>query len=431
MKNKKMWIVLIVSYFIIIVIFSNEMRADIISKKYSNLNYLGEVGTWVYFGDDILGTIQELIPLNRKKAKNNIEQFVENRQLIPYEFGECIEAQNIVLIQLEGVDAISLDLQYEGQYVMPNLNKLKESSLYFSSAYDQSGSGRTSDGEFLATTSLLPVANESMYMSYQLDSVVSLPRVLSDHGYKTISIHGFEGAFYNRRNVHKTLGYQESYFLEELENEATDADYLGWGLSDEFVLNKTYELIKNMDEKVFVHTILLSNHHPFDAVTDACNELVVKNPQNIVENYLNSIRYTDTMIGELIDQLQGIGELDSTLLVIYSDHDSGITDQIFEYFNLEYDIAQNWQYDMIPLLFYYGKAGKGETMIAGQAEIMPVILSYLDIEIPKSCMGLNYIDGKKVVYKQMKNIYDDGVIGANLSNMDMVTKSFLEYQETY
>ena len=57
-----------------------------------------------------------------------------------------------------------------------------------------------------------------------------------------------------------------------------------------------------------------------------------------------------------------------------------------------------------------------------------MILSYLNIEIPDTCMGLNYINGKKVVYKQMHNIYAEG-IDASLLSMDLITKSIILYSE--
>ncbi len=428
MKNKRKYIILLCPYLIIIAIISVEMNSDIINKKYSNLNFYSQVGSWIFFCDDIIKTIQDIVPANKSKMQRNIESFKESRQILPYNFEEHEDIENIILIQLEGIDAVSLELQYNGQDIMPNLNLLKRNYTYFENAFDQTGSGRTSDGEFLALTSLLPITNESMYLNYELGSIVSLPKILDAHNYQTVSIHGFEGSFYNRLNVHKELGYQKSYFLEDFKEEAIDSDYIGWGLSDKFILNKVYNLIKEADRKTFIHAILLSNHHPFDAVSETYDDLLIKNPQNIVEMYLNSINYTDLMIGELIENLQLLNIMDRTLIVIFSDHDSGITSEIYDYFNMEYDDSESWRYDKIPLIFCGQTNAHCEDLVVGQAEIMPMILSYLNIEIPDTCMGLNYINGKKVVYKQMHNIYAEG-IDASLLSMDLITKSIILYSE--
>ena len=58
--------------------------------------------------------------------------------------------------------------------------------------------------------------------------------------------------------LHKELGYQKSYFLEDFKEEAIDSDYIGWGLSDKFILNKVYNLIKEADRKTFIQKITIN-----------------------------------------------------------------------------------------------------------------------------------------------------------------------------
>lgn len=427
LKNNRIIWIFIISLSVVLLLFKFETRKDILENRFSNLNYMGEVGTWAYLGDDIFKTFKELMPINEEKMETYIKQFVSSREIYPYE-GFTVknkDISNIVLIQLEGIDEITFNLKVNNEYVMPNLNLLKKKSVYINNAYDESGSGRTSDGEFLALTSLLPVANESMYIQYSLDNIASLPKILSQNGFKTVSIHGFEGSFYNRRTIHQQLGYNESYFLEELSEEAKEEDYLGWGLSDEFILNKAAEIIEASDDKLFLHAIMLTNHHPFDSATGAYEDVLFHEPENIVQNYLNSVRYTDLVIGNFIEELRKSGEMDNTLLVIFSDHDSGITEEIYNYYELDYD-PDSFQYDKIPLLFYDGYNKKEEGMISGQSDIMPMILSYLDLNIPNNCMGLNYVDNKKIVYKQGYSIIGVNEIIPNTFDMDQVTKSFVE-----
>ena len=58
----------------------------------------------------------------------------------------------------------------------------------------------------------------------------------------------------------------------------------------------------------------------------------------------------------------------------------------------------------------------------GQADILPLILSYLDIELPQSIMGANYINGEKVVYRQNGLIGENKVLEENIYDMDTITK---------
>ena len=372
-------------------------------------------------------TVKDVWPKSQKKMEKCIEDFKASRDIIAYDYEETKSIEKIIMIQLEGIDAVSLDIEVDNDYVMPILHDLKNKGLYLEHAYDQSGSGRTSDGEFLALASLLPIANESMYLKYSLDRLNTLPKILAEEGYATISIHGYRGSFYNRKNSHAALGFQESYFLEDLEAEASEEDYLGWGLSDEFVLNKVFDFISESEGNTFVHAIMLTNHHPFNATNEFYDDKIFENPESIVENYMNSVRYTDAMPGNLVKKLEESGIMEKTLLVIYSDHDSGITENLYGYLGMEYD-AQNKECDRIPILLYDGQISGTESMIFGQADIAPMILSYIGAYISENFMGLNYIDGQKVVYKQGVNIYADETIGYNLFDMAEVTKSFVNYR---
>lgn len=427
MTQKRILVVLAGILSLIILILAYETRVDILEWRYSNKDYRAETGTWGYFLDDIYSTIKESIPISNAQARKIVESFKNGRQVLPY-FDDHKDALNIVLLQLEGVDAITLDLEIEGVYVMPHLHQLKEQGLYMNHAYDQTGSGRTSDGEFLAVTSLLPVENESMYLNCSLKDVESLPKILRRAGYNAFSIHGYESGFYNRRIAHSELGYEKSWFEEELEEESEEDDYLGWGLSDEYILGYAASLLEQ-DEKTFLHVITLSNHHPFDAVSNKYEDVLIKEPENIVEYYLNSVNYVDNVIGDFVQTLDEMGILDKTLLVIFSDHDSGITQELYEYFGLEYDI-DDMECDKIPLLFYGNGLCGSEDMPSGQADIMPMILSYLGIDIPDTCMGLNYIDGDKIVYLQDKDIVETGQKARSHFEMAEVTKSIIRYKDS-
>ena len=152
-----------------------------------------------------------------------------------------------------------------------------------------------------------------------------------------------------------------------------------------------------------------------------------ESPQNIAEYYLNSVRYTDEQIGTFVKQLEESGIMDKTLLVIFSDHDSGIRESVYGYFGMEYD-EENKEYDRVPVVIYDGLNRREEQMISGQADIAPIVLSYLGIPIPDSWMGLNYTPEGKIVYKQRGTYYSDGSTGANQFDMEAVTKSMINYK---
>ena len=62
----------------------------------------------------------------------------------------------------------------------------------------------------------------------------------------------------------------------------------------------------------------------------------------------------------------------------------------------------------------------------GQADTMPLILSYLDMELPDYIYGANYIDGRKVVYTHNCVIEGSDEITSNTYDLDAITKLLIK-----
>ena len=114
------------------------------------------------------------------------------------------------------------------QPVMPHLQQWSRDGLRLTNVTDQTSEGRTSDAEFTALTSLLPLDHGAVAFRYPGNHYVGFPRVLSEHGYATLSAVAFEAGFWNRRVTHPSYGFQESLFEPEFEM----TEQIGWGLND-------------------------------------------------------------------------------------------------------------------------------------------------------------------------------------------------------
>ena len=92
---------------------------------------------------------------------------------------------------------------------------------------------------------------------------------------------------------------------------------------------------------------MLSNHTPFDDLElmdefntsisiDAGNKTITRNylEGTVMNNYLRSVHYADSAIGEFVDKLDEEGLLEDTVLIIYGDHDARLS---FNDFNLLYN----------------------------------------------------------------------------------------------
>src|SRR5699024_8529613 len=97
--------------------------------------------------------------------------------------------------------------------------------------------------------------------------IPSLPKLLKDYGYTSLSFHGNEIEFWNRHNLYPALGFDQYYdevFFEK-------KDVINWGTSDEVVYEDSFPILKDLydrGEKFYAQYITLSSHHPFTIPAD-------------------------------------------------------------------------------------------------------------------------------------------------------------------
>lgn len=397
-----------------------DINDDILKKRYTEQNVVEQVGILGYLGIDIQSSIKEMIPVNKKKFLEQADIFYQEHTVKAYEFENKKKVKNVILIQLEGVDSVALDLKVDGKPVMKNLSELKSNGIWFPNVYDQTGSGRTSDGEFLALTSLLPIEGESMYTHYDLSKILSLPKYMKRLGYTTVALHGNDSSYWNRKNAHKALGYDERIYGEDSDGEI-EKNYEGWGLSDGTMLNETLKVLKTHVEPMFTHTILLTSHHPYTAVRNMDIPLPYEQADSLLKNYINCLYYMDDVIGKFVSALQENALMEKSILIIFADHDSGLTEDVYRYMNLEYNV-EDPNCDKVPLIIYDGVNNYTDLHVQGQSDVMPIILSYLDIQLPDKIMGANYINNDKIVYLRNCIMNDYKEASENPYQLNNITK---------
>ncbi|MDQ8202319.1 LTA synthase family protein [Pelagicoccus sp. SDUM812003] len=289
------------------------------------------------------------------------------------------QRKHVIYLQMESVDGISVTADYQGEPVMPFLKSLTKRSIFLRNALDNSSSGRTTDGEFLALCSLPPIAGKPAYTNYELDKIPSMPRTLNAAGYYTFSLHGNNSNFWNRGNAHQSLGYKDSFYFDTLDQ----SERIGWGISDESALKQAALKIKAAasDGPVFAHLILLTNHHPYHHVGERLGE-----PKNdLALDHIDSIRYVDRSIQSFFESLESFGILEDCVIAIFSDHDSAIEPLLKKaYTNEDPPICK----DTIPVILYgLDRPAKTYYKMAGLQDVPVIVLDSLGIEIPHTFTG--------------------------------------------
>lgn len=228
--------------------------------------------------------------------------------------------RNVIVVQLESVQAFAVGRSVNGVPVTPALDRLSRESLRFGAALSQIGHGTTSDAELLAGCSLYPLRAGAVFTErYDVD-FRCLPELLREAGYHTVAMHANWPSFWNRDRMYPAMGYAEFLSRRAFDREPV----VGLGLSDARFAEQAVERILALPEPFYAALVTLSNHAPFvDPNLPRALPLGALR-DTAVGAYLDSVAFTDAALGTLVERLRAAGVLDRSVLVVYGDH-HGVT----------------------------------------------------------------------------------------------------------
>lgn len=333
------------------VIFTTPTQWGRFGKLWNREYVVNKFGIYVYQINDL---VQSLTPkLNTlfgyDKAYKKTTEYYDNIKEVTTtnEYTNIFEGKNIIAIHAESIQTLTMSLSFNGEEVTPNLNKIASEGIFFSNFYAQVGVGNSSDSEFTLNTSLLPSNSGTVFINYYDREYITIPKLLKEKGYYTFSMHGNDGSFWNRINMHKNMGYDMFYHKDYYEIDES----IYFGLSDKSFFRQAVPIIKSVVEKeqkpFYATLIMLSNHTPWNDLeltdefpTDNKVEVegqIITRPYlegTTFGNYIRLVHYADQAIGELFEKLEISGLLDNTVVIIYGDHDARLDKK---YYNILYN----------------------------------------------------------------------------------------------
>jgi len=228
--------------------------------------------------------------------------------------------RNLIVVQVESLQDFVVDFRVGGQEVMPHLRRWAADALRFTNVTDETSEGRTSDAEFATLTSLLPLDHGAVAFRYPANHYVALPRVLTEHGYATLSAVPFEPGFWNRQVMHPLYGFQRSLFEPDFQM----TEQIGWGLNDRDFLQQMVPRLEQLPRPFAAWMITLSLHHPFEAFPAAHKVLKLGALEGTsFGNYLHTMRFFDQALEDFRAALAHDGLLDTSVVMVFGDHDAG------------------------------------------------------------------------------------------------------------
>ncbi len=307
--------------------------------------------------------------------------------------------RNVIVIQVEALQNFVVGAYYEGQEVMPTLNRLiAEDSLYFDHYYYQIGGANTADAEFAVNNSLFAPEENGAYVRYPENRYYSLPMLLKDSGYGTAqAFHGYIGSFWNRETAYPYQGFDDYTSLEDLEG----TDMFPLGLSDKEFFRQTTDILGTLPEPFYAFCITASSHFPYGIpLKDRDILLKPEDEQTLFGLYLQAINYADRAIGEFLEELKEAGLYDNSIILIYGDHyalsntDAIVARQVRAMIGRDYTIFDVFN---VPFIVHIPGCGRTETLsvAGGHMDVMPTLLCLLGLRNEKAVMfGQNLLEAQ-------------------------------------
>lgn len=334
--------------------------------NYSNPNRsLQSVGMIAYTFRDIyfyydnlnhkVGSVEKI----NKLRKNMKIETVDNEKT------GIFKDKNLIMIMLESIDQMQINDE-----VMPTLNYFKNNGWNFTKRFSKNTS--TIATEYTANTGLYYIGNN--YNLVNNNYTKSLAALFNINGYNTSSIHENHGYYYNRTKLHKSLNFNNSYFLYDiLENPQVYMD------SQIITNKKIYNKITK--DKFMSFIITMSGHGPYKN-NFVCDENKIKGEKNCLD-YLS--KRTDDMLEKLKNSLEKDGILENMVLVLFSDHyPYSYNFSKEEKSNLE-KLDNNYEIRQIPFIIYNPKIEHQDyDMFVNDIDILPTIFNLFGIKYDAS-----------------------------------------------
>ncbi len=290
---------------------------------------------------------------------------------------------NIIIVQVESLDAHFFDYKIGDQYVMPRLHQLKQEGLFFENFFAQHRGGATTDAELSVLTGLLPLNTHSGFTTANFSKIHPLNKALSGHGYQTILMHSNVGSFFNRTLTYSLLGFD--IFLDQ---DAYTGEATGRNMKDRAFLDQSAAMLRSFKEPFFAYLITMQLHGPFTHHTQDPNLFELDESMSYEErNYILSAREIDNAVADFMENLDQKGFLDDSIVLIFGDHESGLR-WPFE----EEKVCPGDKPCRVPLLVLGKGIPKEISYKAGsQVDLGPTILDLLGIQEPDGWVGSSLV----------------------------------------
>lgn len=243
--------------------------------------------------------------------------------------GENKETPNIIIVMSEAYSDLNVLTRLDTNIpVMPNFQKVCSESLHgyaLSSVFG--GNTAVSEWETLTGNSMVFMPQGSVaYQQYINEDVNSLVSLLKNRDYTAIAMHPYYASGWNREKVFQYMGFDESLFIEDFEQN----DFVRSYVSDREFYQKIISLFEKKDDNpLFVYGITMQNHggYVYDDFESSIEVLNLNGDYGDLNQYLSLIHISDEALEAFIDYFRNYDE--KVVVLFYGDHQPRLSDGFY------------------------------------------------------------------------------------------------------
>ncbi|MDM8347542.1 LTA synthase family protein [Pseudomonas sp. sp1636] len=287
-----------------------------------------------------------------------------------------VQRRNVVLVTIESLSAKYLGSFGDTRGLTPNLDRLRQQSLFFSNFY--ATGTRTDRGLEAISLSIPPTPGRSIVKRIGRESgFASLGQQFQALGYDSAFVYGGRGYFDNMNAFFSGNGYRvvDQSSVAEPGIQFKNA----WGMSDEDLYSQTLKLADAdhaAGKPFYLQLMTTSNHRPYTYPSGR-----IDIPSG--DGREGAVKYTDYAIGQFLEQARHKPWFANTLFVFVADHTAGSAG------SEDLPVA-NYH---IPLFIYAPGfiAPREHAALVSQIDLAPTLLGLLNIDYTSTFFGRNVL----------------------------------------
>ena len=320
---------------------------------------------------------------------NNINRFLINRPIPPKnEFTGIFEDKNLIVILLESVNDIFIHEEY-----FPTFYYLFNNGISFRNNYTPRNSCSTGNNEMTAMTGLFSINNICTVNVYNQNRYPqSIFNVFNRQDYHTSSYHNHGDIFYNRTVIHRNMGSSKFFGPDALGIPWT-TDFGQWASDLTLMQRSMPHFIDEDPYMAFITTVTPHRAYTVYSVYAERHAEMFANQgfSRPLRRYLSKLKELDLALEYMLKNLEAEGQLENTVIAMFSDHyPHGLTNaQINEF--LDYDVNVRREIDRTPMVIYHsGTPAKQVYKYSTIIDLLPTLLNMFNTQHdPRHYFGID------------------------------------------